>query len=172
MTKRLILLLSVCALASCTKKVDTRVASYGVGAIEARSFQPAIPDKTASAEILTAYRLVAEKLTSNGMKATENGEMLLEIGLSRRPAHIGMKKPGAILAVPSAKKPSKKCPSREYRLSVALTRISDGAEQYRGYAGEYHCKHQLAEILPLLVDKAMADLKSPRGAYILQRKLP
>jgi hypothetical protein len=50
-----------------------------------------------------------------------------------------------------------------------LTRIADGAEQFRGSASETHCKQGLSTILPLLADKAMADLGSPRGEYVLKR---
>jgi hypothetical protein len=103
------------------------------------------------------------------MKVSEDGALQLEVGISARPANIGIKQPGKTLAAPGKIKSSRACIHQEYRLSAVLTRIADGAEQFRGSASETHCKQGLSTILPLLADKAMADLGNPRGEYVLKR---
>jgi hypothetical protein len=50
-----------------------------------------------------------------------------------------------------------------------MTRISDGAELFKGRAAEYHCKMTAEEAMPALVDAALADLGKPRGSYVLKR---
>ncbi len=156
-------------LTACSKSVETRVSSAGVSDFQASNFQVTAPDPSASPELQLAYRLVTKKLADKGMNASDGGALKLEIGISARPANIGIKQLGKTLALPGKIKPSRQCADQEYRLSVALTRITDGVEQFRSSAGEYHCKLSLNEILPLLADKAMADLGSPRGEYVLKR---
>jgi len=47
--------------------------------------------------------------------------------------------------------------------------VIDGSEIYRGRAAEYHCKVEMADALPKLVEAALADFGTPRGNYVLTR---
>jgi hypothetical protein len=169
MITRLLLLGTVFFVTACSKSVETRVSSAGISNFQASNFQVAIPDPSAAPELQLAYRLISEKLAEKGMKVSDDGALQLEVGISARPANIGIKQPGKTLAAPGKIKSSRACMHQEYRLSAVLTRIADGAEQFRGSASETHCKQGLSTILPLLADKAMADLGSPRGEYVLKR---
>jgi hypothetical protein len=156
-------------LTACSKSVETRVSSAGMRDFQASNFQVTVPDPSASPQLQLAYRLVIEKLAEKGMKPRDDGALQLEVGISARPANIGIKQPGKTIATPGKAKVSRQCSNQEYRISIALTRIADGAEQFRGSASETHCKQGLSEILPFLTDKATADLGSPRGDYVLKR---
>ncbi len=105
------------------------------------------------------------------MSENKDGALYLEVGVSARPASTALLTSGKILSSANGKKPSRNCPQLEHRVSLALTRIADGAEVYRSSAEEFHCKLPLTETLPILVEKAMADLGNPRGEYVTRRAL-
>jgi hypothetical protein len=166
------LLLTALALTGCTRTIETRVSNAGLGQkLEQAGFVLMPPEKTASSELLKARSLVIAKLTTLGMTESKDGPLYLEVGVSARPASTALLASGRILSSASGKKQSRNCPQLEHRLSLALTRISDGAEIYRASAEEMHCKLPLTETLPILVEKAMADLGNPRGEYVTQRVL-
>ncbi len=165
------LALTMLALTGCTKTVETRVFNAGLGKLETAGFVLIPPEKTASAELLKARSLVVAKLQTLGMTESKDGPLYLEVGVSARPASVALLTPGKILSNASGKKPPRKCPQLEHRLSLALTRIADGVEIYRASAEEFHCKLPLAESLPILVEKALADMGNPRGEYVTRRVL-
>lgn len=167
-----LLLVTMFALTGCTRTIETRVSNAGLGQkLEQAGFVLMPPEKAASAELLKARSLVIAKLQTLGMTESKDGPLYLEVGVSARPAPIALLTPGKILSSASGKKPSRNCPQLEHRLSLALTRISDSAEVYRASAEEMHCKLPLTETLPILVEKAMADLGNPRGEYVTRRVL-
>ncbi len=167
---RLFLIAGVLALSGCTRTIETRISSAGQNNIEKLAFILAPTEKTASAELLMARDLVVSKLKSNGYEAQDVAPYYLEVGVSARPASIALSEANKTIAAASPKRQSRKCPLQEYRVSLALTRITDGAVMYRSSAGEYHCNGALSDKLPGLVSRAMTDLGNPRGEYILKAK--
>ncbi|MGL5836973.1 MAG: hypothetical protein ACRCY3_00565 [Sphingorhabdus sp.] len=158
-------------LAACTGPIETRISNSGAGLsvpvsilIEAPSSNPV----TASARqaVLTA-------LADRGFATSEQGELQLQVGLSERDASIAVsetsKTGSKSLAGIKKRKPFQNCADREYRLTVVLTRISDGALQYRGSAAEYHCNAGLPDVLPALTKQALADIARPKGDYVITR---
>jgi hypothetical protein len=159
-------------MASCVQKVDTRVNNAGVSSPVAASYILVAPDKVTSPAYDTAKALVAEHLAKKGYSASESGSLYLQVGVASRPASLTLKQPDITLGEASKKPSSKRCPLNEYRLTLSLTNVADGAEIYRASASEFHCKLSLETVLPVLVDAAIADLGKPKGAYVIERKLP
>jgi hypothetical protein len=171
MRPRLFLITCALALSGCAPTIETRVSNSGQKNVEKLAFMLAPTEKTASSELLMARDLVVTKLKTNGYEAQDTAPYYLEVGVSARPASLALLEANKTIAAASPKRPSRKCPLQEYRVSVALTRISDGAVMYRASAGEYHCKAALANTLPALVGHALTDLGNPRGDYIVKAKV-
>ena len=158
-------------LSACVKKVDTRISSSGLQNPSPASFILIAPEKTSSASYDIAQAEVKKRLALKGYSASDTGALYLQIGIASRPASLSLKQGESEIAKASGKKTSKRCPLKEYRLTVALTQISDGAEIYRSSAGEYHCKQSLEQVLPILADAALADIGAPRGVYSTKREI-
>jgi hypothetical protein len=167
-----LLLVTALALTACTRTIETQISTAGIAQkLEQSSFVLMLPEKQASAELLQARSLVTAKLKALGMSESNDGALYLEVGVSARSASIALIAPGKTISSGNGKKQSRKCQQLEHRLSLALTRIADGVEIYRASAEESHCKIPLSETLPLLVDKALSDVGSPRGEYVTRRLL-
>lgn len=148
------------SLAACAGPIETRIDSSGLSPVAPATFRL---DPEASAD---AEALVGAALEQKGFKLAETGALNLQVTVAERSAELALQEGKAILA-PSAGK--RLCADREYRLGVTLTRISDGVTVYLAHASEFHCKQTLAEVLPVLVNSALADLGSPRGQYVIKR---
>jgi hypothetical protein len=157
-------------LAGCAPMAETRISSAGQSNVEKLGFILAPADKTASSELTQGRSLVISKLQQLGFEQNDIGPYYLEIGVSARPASIAILEADKTVARANTKRPSRKCPAQEYRVSLSLTRIADGAVMYRASSGEYHCKAALAATLSPLIDHAMADLGKPRGEYVVKTK--
>ncbi len=169
--KRWIFLSAIAGLmASCSPSVETRISSTGT------AFGPAgfaiVGSSPQTPELRYARSLVSEALVSRGFKVVDAGPLNLEVTLAVRPAALALGNGAGpdSLAKAKRKKPLQSCEDREYRIGIALTRISDGALVYRGTAAEYHCNMPLAKALPELVEAALVDLGEPRGNYAVKRK--
>ncbi|MFC4290869.1 hypothetical protein ACFOWX_00370 [Sphingorhabdus arenilitoris] len=165
----ILLAIAALTLASCSTKIDTRVMSSGAQNAAAARYILVPPAQLASPAYDQAGALVTQKLSAMGYEAAQDGSLYLEVGIASRPASLALKEAGKLLGPASTKRGSSRCKWNEYRLTVALTRIADGAEIYRGAAGEYHCKENIETVLPLLVDAALADLGNPKGEYVNSR---
>ena len=159
-------------LSSCAGPVETRVNSTGPGVgASTIILQEALPVASTAAQARAAVIML---LADRGYRETQTGNVQLHVAFAERDAAISVKsKSGdAVTDIAAAKvqKPLQSCADREMRLAVTLTRITDGAELYRGTASEYHCKAQMAEVLPALVTAALADLSQPKGAYKIKRQ--
>lgn len=176
-----ILAFALC-LTGCVRSIETRVDTMGGGAgMMPGSYVLAPAEKALSPELLQAQQLVAAHLLSKNFTPAANGTLYLQVTASTRPADLGLATTNAttpvILSAPLKTRVSSKCVNSEYRVSVTLTRISDGQEAYRGIAAETHCKASLSQTLPALIDAALGDLRMPvgiagrQGAYVLKRKL-
>ena len=142
-------------LSSCVGPVETRVNSTGPGVgASTIILQEALPVASTAAQARAAVIML---LADRGYRETQTGNVQLHVAFAERDAAI-------------VQKPLQSCADREMRLAVTLTRITDGAELYRGTASEYHCKAQMAEVLPALVTAALADLSQPKGAYKIKRQ--
>ena len=171
MLLRFFLVTSALVLSGCTRTLETRISSAGQTNIEKSGFILAPLDKTASAELIAARDLVVANLKFRGLNPSDTGPYYLEVGVSSRPASLALLETDKTLAAASPKRLSRKCPLQEYRVSVALTQIADGAALYRASSGEFHCKAVLADTLPPLVDHALADFGNPRGDYVVTAKV-
>lgn len=166
-----VIMLTVCTLLSaCAQTVETRVVSAGVAGAAPTRYIAALPNKISSQEYDIAHNLVATKLADRGYVSAADATLFLQVGVAQRPASLSLTQGGTILSPASAKRGSRRCAISEYRLTVALTKIADGAEMYRAAASEYHCKLNIGAVLPRLVDAALADLGKPKGGYVTKRK--
>jgi hypothetical protein len=165
------LLLLPILLAACGGPVQTRVSSTGPGVVEPKTI---MRDEIAPTGPARAARdAVTAMLAKRGFAEAADGELQLQVALSERDAALAV---SAVtpsgkrnIAPAKQKKPLQSCLDREYRISVVLTRISDGAMVYKGDAAEYHCKAKLAEVMPSLAERALADLAKPKGEYVVSR---
>lgn len=169
---RAAMLFALLPLAACAQTVETRVNSAGLAGALAARYIAALPDKVSSPEYETARGLIAAKLSARGYIAAADGTLFLQIGIAQRPASLALKQAGRVLSPASGARASTRCVLREYRLTLALTKIADGTEIYRASASEFHCKLDIERVLPALVDAALADLGAPRGGYVGKRTLP
>jgi hypothetical protein len=149
------------AVTGCVGPVETRIDSAGAASVKPTTFQIA---EAAAAEALPA---VVAGLTQKGFEQAGVGQLSLQVTVSDRPAELALQS-GSTTLSPAAGK--KRCAKREYRLGITLTRVADGTEVYRAHAAEFHCKQTLTEVLPVLVNAALADLGAPRGSYIVKRR--
>lgn len=159
-------------LAACAGPIETRVNSAGPGVANSSTIlKEEIPTASAAAQARAAVIML---LADKGYRETQSGDVQLHVAFAERDAAISVKAKSAdaVTDIATAKmhKPLQSCADREMRLAVTLTRITDGAELYRGTASEYHCKAQMAEVLPALVTAALADLSQPKGAYKITRQ--
>lgn len=157
---RLFVLALSLSLAACVGPIETRVESSGETGVRPATFQ------TGEAASADALPLVTAALSGRGYRSDAAGSLSLQVTVSDRPAELALQSGDTTLSPARGKK---RCAKREYRLGITLTRMSDGAAIYRGHAAEFHCKLKLAEVLPVLVESALADLGAPRGAYIVKR---
>ena len=172
MGTRTVLLLAIMGLSGCSGPIETRILSAGQGidgGISLVQTPPASPPLNAKAHELALAGLQKHV----GLSAGEPSHQLT-VTLSERPAalalHAGEKQAVRVVAAAKRRKPLQNCDDREFRLTILIMRISDGAVGYRGEASEYHCKASIEESLPHLVDAALADLRSPKGPHSLMRR--
>lgn len=173
-----IIALSLAALAtSCSAPIATRIASEGrAPEAQAATFVLVNAPGEASSDEKTAHNMVISRLVQRGWRSdADNANYSLTISLSERPASIGIiaKSVGGnqskVISAPKKNKPLQSCDDVEQRLSIAIVRLSDGARVFRGNASEYHCKAQLNETLPYLVDAALSGIDNPNGNTIIHR---
>ena len=163
--------MGACALvAGCSSKIETRVSSSGVQLPAAETFMISTVAET-STELRSVYKLVATSMVTRGFTLAKEAPLHLEITLDARPAalSLGAKDGPGSISPAKKKRPLQTCEDREYRLGVTVTKVSDGSEIYRGRAAEYHCKVEMADVLPTLVEAALADFGIPRGNHVLTR---
>jgi hypothetical protein len=168
-------------LSGCVRMVETRVNTSGGGAgMPPGTYILAPAEKALSSELDQAQQLVAGHLASKNFIPSQTGELYLQVTASSRPAELALatakdSKP-VTLSAANKKRPSSKCVNSEYRISVTLTRMADGALAYQGTAAETHCKIAFAQAMPALVAAALGDLHLPsgiagrEGAYVLKRR--
>lgn len=169
-------LIAIASLGACTPAVITRINSKGLvgnAAIAPASFAIIRPIKTiSSAEWNAAQDAVVAKLSAKSFVAAEPAVYSVEITLSSRPANLALSIDEGAGIPSNGKQSSSSCVNNEYRLTIGISRIADGALVYQGAAAETHCKDALSAIVPVLVDAAMTDLGAPRGSYNVQRIKP
>lgn len=170
MNQWLILIGASALAAGCSSSIETRVLSSGVRSPATSPYMISTVAET-SPELRSAYKLVAASMAQKGFALAKDAPLHLEITLDARPAalSLGGKDGSDSISPAKEKKMLQSCEDREYRLGITLTKVGDGSEVYRGRAAEYHCKVEVADALPTLVNAALADFGRPRGAYVLTR---
>lgn len=162
---------------SCSGPIATRVASEGrAPEIQAATFMLVNAPGEESTEETIAHNMIIARLIDRGWRNDgDNANYSLSISLSERPASIGIivqsisGNQSKVISAPKKNKPLQSCEDVEQRLSIAIVRLSDGARVFRGDASEYHCKAQLQETLPYLVDAALSGIDSPSGDKVMLR---
>ncbi|RDV06461.1 hypothetical protein DXH95_03270 [Sphingorhabdus pulchriflava] len=166
-------LAAIMLISACTGPIETRVSSSGVALSSDRTILNE-QHGNHSDILVQARSLTLQQLDSRGFSLAPNGAHKLDVTVSERPANLlvttGTEQGKAVLTSPKPKKPLQSCVDSEFNLVVRLTRVADGTELYRGRASEYHCKASLADVLPFLVNAALADLSSPKGEHIIKRR--
>lgn len=155
-------------LTACSGPIETRVQNAGSGVASAGSYRVAQAPGDPSDSQQMALAETIKALAGMGWNQSDNGKHLLSVAVAERPADLGLAiKTGAVaqpLATPKPERLMQSCKDREYRVTVALVDAATGAVTYRGSAAEFHCREQLANVLPLLVDHAVHDMHSPGQA--------
>ena len=166
-------LAAMVSISACTGPIETRVSSSGVALSGGHTIldeQHASPSDI----LLQARALTLSNLADRGFTLTPTGGQKLAVTVSERPANLlisaGAEQHKVVLTSPKPKKPLQSCADTEFSLVVRLTNVADGADLYQGRAAEFHCKAALADVLPFLVDAALADLGSPKGEHIIKRR--
>jgi hypothetical protein len=158
-------------LAGCVHHVETRTNSTGEAGIRPATYVLVSPEKINSAELTKAQEFVSKKLFEKGFSPSSSGEYYLQVGVASRLSTLSVITANSTLADIEKKRLGPKCQSNEYRVVIALTKISNGQQVYNGSAAEYHCKQSLNDAVPALVDAALADLGMPRGFVKTKRRL-
>lgn len=160
------------ALAACSQTVETRISNSGVAGMAAAPIF-ADADVTPQPALAEVRQQVVTALAKKGYAVTANGPLNLEVSWSARPASLSLGSDKARDDIAKAKGRGLfgGCAKQEYRLSVTLTNIADGAQLYHSTAAEYHCKTPVAGIIPALAKAAVADVGAPRGEYKVDRRL-
>jgi hypothetical protein len=173
---------SATLLTACVPMVETRVNTSGGGAgMPPSEYILAPAEKTPSPELAQAEQRVAEQLMQKRFAPSPTGDLYLQVTASSRPADLKLVGAQDSKSATASAAPKKRlfsnCMNSEYRVSVTLTRISDGDVAYHGTAAETHCGTSFAQALPALVDAALGDLHLPvgiagrEGTYVLKRRL-
>ncbi len=151
--------------------IETHVNSSGETDPKMYAYQ--LGAETRSLDGVEAQKAVVSALSVRGINPADNAPSRLDITFSTLPAALQLSVGEALAAQAKIRKPkpSKKCDPVEYRLGVALTNISNGAVMYRSSASEYHCKGNETAIIPILSEAALKDLGSPKGIYVVERKV-
>jgi hypothetical protein len=166
-------LAAMISVSACTGPIETRVSSSGVALSGSRTIADE-PQASQSDIVRQARALTLAKLAGRGFSLVSNGDQKLDVTVSERPANLlitaGEEQDKAVLASPKPKEPLQSCVDTEFSLVVRLTKVADGTEVYRGRAAEFHCEAGLADVMPYLVDAALADMGSPKGEHIVKRR--
>jgi hypothetical protein len=164
-------LVSALLLAGCSGPIETRVSSEGKGIVDPATIM--IETSDAVGLVALARANILDVLAKRGFTSASDGQLQLDVALSERNAAIavstGSDADQRVTVPAKSKRAFQSCADKEYRLAIVLTRISDGVVAYRGTASEYHCNATLNDVLPLLAERAIADLAAPKGAYRLSR---
>ena len=163
----------IALLAACSGPIETRVHNAGSGVAPVGSYRVVQAPGDASDVQQMALAETIKALAAMGWTQSDKGQHLLSVAVAERPAQLGLAvKTGAepqSLAVPKPVRLMQSCKDREYRVTVALVDGASGAMAYRGSAAEYHCREQLANVLPLMVDMAVQDMRNPGQQRALVR---
>ena len=163
-------LIALVTLSACAGPIETRVVSTGQGA----SANTILVETTPAGAIQAlAYQQTLEQLQSRGFEMSDKGALQLHVAFSERDASISIKagdgKAMTDLSLAKKRKPLQSCDDRDLKLTISLTRITDGVELYRSEAAEHHCKASVVEVLPSLISAALRDIGRPKGGYVVNR---
>lgn len=168
---------SALLLAGCASPVVTRIDATAPARLPAQaSFTLVEPPGDLSPVHSGATNRVAVELIDRGWRRAEDGDYLLSVTLSERPAAARLQagddagKPLAVIGPAPDRKTTKGCATRDHRLSVVLLARATGDVVYSGSGAEYHCKAGLEESMPHLVSAALAGLDGAAGPRMVERE--
>lgn len=160
-------------LAACAGPIETRIdTAIAVPPAKGSTYLLSISEGPTASTQNDAAMLLDQRLTSQGLTRTmdaETAQYVVSLGLADRPADVGYSAGGEALATPKKKRALQSCSDREYRVTIAIMQVADGMESYRGSASEYHCKANLADVMPHLMDSALSGFAGQNGARIETR---
>jgi hypothetical protein len=160
-------------LSACVAALETRIDSSGAAQnmVAPGNATIILPAKTTiSPEWELARQAVVTNLATKGISIADPAVYAIEVTLASRPANVALMTADKTLLPASAAKANKGCVASDYRFNITLSRISDGSLLYKASASETHCKEALSALVPALVDAALKDFGSPRGAYTVTRR--
>ena len=160
-------------LGACSGPIETRIdTAIPAAPAKGSTYLLSAPEGAAAPAQNDAVALLETRLTAQGLTRTADAEAaqyVVSLGVADRPADVGYSAGGAELATPKKKRALQSCADREYRITVAIQNVADGAQSYRGSASEYHCKAKFADVMPLLLDAALSGFNGQTGARVEKR---
>ncbi len=161
-------ILAFATLCGCTEPMPTRIENIGAINIAPDHYTLSSPEQQMpTAEYAQAEKLIVDNLLVLGFSRSDQAPLDLQISLSKRPANLSLSANNSPLAPAQSAHFHRHCVVSEYRLIVAMVRISDGETLYQSSASETHCKRPLADNIAHLVNAAMADFSQPKGRYVI-----
>lgn len=170
---------AVLALSACAGPIETRI-NTAVQEPPARgaSYYLSVPEGPVGPMNAEAAKLLEARLASLGLSRIddpEKAQYAAALTVADRPADMSYAAADIALATAKKRRALQSCKDREVHVAFVLTRIADASSAYRGSAAEYHCKAQTAEVMPLLLDKALSGFSGEGfpglvGARVEQRQ--
>ena len=154
MTNRFFLAGLLLATTACSGPIETRIASSGAALPSTTGVALAEPDQRLTEALLTA-----------GYAIDPNGAVLIDLGVSERPATMGI----ADQSAPRKRAFLQSCRYRTYRVTLSAVDRRTGAILARASAEEHHCRAPLADVAPHLLRQAAAALQADAGERRLTR---
>lgn len=169
-------LVSALLLAGCAAPVVTRIETAApAGLPRAATFMLAtIPDDLSPLH-QQAIRLVMQSLQQRGWQQAEGGDYVLAVTLADKPATSSLQagddngSARAVIAPAADRSNNQGCAKRDHRLGVVMTERVSGAIAYAGSAAEFHCKAQLGDSVPYLVQAALDGMNGQQGPRLIAR---
>lgn len=172
--RHITILVAIAGLTACSGPIETRIdTAMPVAPASGSTYFLSVPEGDAAPIQSRAAALLEPRLTAVGLTRTSDPEAakyVVSLGVADRSADFGYQSGGQVIAMPKKKRALQSCVDREYRVTVAIMQVSDGAESYRGSAAEYHCKASLDDILPTLVDAALSGFTGQTGPRVELRQ--
>lgn len=167
-------------LGGCSPPVDTAIRSTGPGIQGTPSLMWATradpqTGETPPQDVTDRARgIVAASLRDRGFSFAGDAPVTLAIGVAQRPGRIAlMGESGARLSAAQGQKGIRRCRKDQLtRLGISMTDSRTGQILYHGSAQETHCRATLDQLLPHLVESALADMAAPKGERMIVSPVP
>lgn len=141
--------------AGCTGHIETRASATG----------DRLPGQARVAPVQQDARL-AEALKAEGFVVDSDAGVLLDLGISDRPASV------AIDGQSAARKRHflQQCPYHIFRVTLSAIDRESGAVIVRAGVEEHHCRAKIDAVAPLLIRRAVVTLRDGAGSGRVSRR--